>query len=313
MKIRKHRLFIILLGLSISMFYTKVQSQDLEPRILSSLPTGTNVLLMSYGYSRGDILLDQSAPIEDLDAKLNNIVGGYVRSFSLFKKLTKFDVIVPYSFAEFNALVTERDTIVTRNGFGDPLFRISMILIGSPALNPKEYMQHEQKKFKLGAFFRFKAPLGHYDSSKLINLGSNRWSFKTGIAGSYTFNKKLVFEAHFNSWFYTENKDFFGGNTSSQDPVYGVQLHSGYIFKPGLWVAGSIGRTFGGQTSINGVEQDTKLENGRFGLTFAYRVAKQHSLKAVYTNGFVTRSGSDFNTLLLAYQYIWMKKPKPVK
>ncbi len=298
----------IVLWLIVSLFYSAVQSQDLEPRILSSIPTGTNVALLSYGYSRGDILLDQSAPVEDLDAKLNNIVGGYVKTFSLFKKLTKFDVIVPYSFAKFNALVTQRDTTVTRNGFGDPLFRVSMILIGSPALNPKEFVKHEQKKFKLGMFFRLKVPLGNYDSSKLINLGSNRWAFKTGVAGSYTFNKKLVFEAHFVSWFYTNNNNFFGGNTSSQDPVYGVQLHSGYVFKPGIWVAGSIGKSFGGQTAINEVEQDVKIENSRFGLTFAYKVARQHSLKAVYTNGFVTRSGTDFNTVLLAYQFIWFDK-----
>jgi len=298
----------ILLSLSACLFVVNSKAQDLEPRILSSIPTGTNIFIASYGYSSGNILLDNSAPIEDLDAELHNAIFAYARSFKLFNKLTKFDVVVPYSFAEFNAILNQIDTSTTRNGFGDPLFRISMLLMGSPPLKPSEFIKHDHAKFKLGAFLRFKVPVGQYKPEKLINLGSNRWAFKTGVAGSYTLNKRIVFEGHLNSWFFTKNTNFFGGKSSYQEPIYGAQIHAGYIFKSGVWIAGSLGKTYGGKVEINGVEQNIDQNNSRFGLTFAYRIAKKHSLKGVYTNGLTTRAGSDFNTFLLAYQHVWFDK-----
>ena len=191
----------ILLTLSAWMFVVNSTAQDLEPRILASIPTGTNILIAGYGYSSGNILLDNSAPIKDLNAELNNAIVAYARSFKLFNKLTKIDVVVPYSFAEFNATLNQIDTSTTRNGFGDPIFRISMLLVGSPPLKPSEFIKHDHDNFKLGVFLRLKVPVGQYNPDKLINLGSNRWAFKTGVAGSYTLNKKLVFEGHLNMHF----------------------------------------------------------------------------------------------------------------
>lgn len=295
----------ILLSISVCLYAVNSKAQDLEPRILASIPTGTNIAIVSYGHSSGNILLDKSVPVEDLSAELNNAVFGYVHSFKLFNKLTKFDVIAPYSFAKFKGVVNEIDSSTTKNGFGDPLLRVSMLLVGSPPLEPSEFIKHDHTSFKLGVFFRVRVPLGQYNPDKLINLGTNRWGFKTGVAGSYTIRKKLIFEAHLNSWFFTKNNDFFGGNTSKQKPIYGIQFHTGYILNPKIWFAASIGKFYGGNVEINGNEQDVEQNNGRYGLVFAYRLSRRHSLKGAYTNGFITRAGTDFNTLLLAYQYIW--------
>ncbi len=87
-----------------------------------------------------------------------------------------------------------------------------------------------------------------------------------------------------------------------------MQLHATYIFKPGVWLAISTGKTFGGKTELNGIEQDVTQNNSRFGLAFAYRINKNKALKIAYTNGFITRNGADFNTLILAYQFMWFDK-----
>ena len=73
------------------------------------------------------------------------------------------------------------------------------------------------------------------------------------------------------------------------------------------------GRIHTNGIEINNVEQDIDVDNSRFGLTFAYRVFKGHSLKAAYTDGFSTRAGTDFNTFLLAYQFLWFDKNKSSK
>jgi len=304
----KNRIIGILFIVHVLLIHKNVQSQDLEPGFLSVMPMGGNFAIASYIYSAGNILLDNTLPIEDLNAKLNNSGIGYVRSFKMFNRLAKFDVVMPFSLGKYNALAEGEEISVTRNGFGDPSFRISLIIIGVKPLKPKEYFKEEPKNFKLGIVFRFKAPIGNYDSEKLLNTGTNRWTFRTGIAGSYTFRKKIVLEGHLNSWFFTENSEFFGENTSKQKALFGSQLHITYIFKPGVWAALSTGRTFGGNTVMNGIEQDVTQNNTRFGLAFGYRLNRNNGLKVAFTNGFITRGGADFTTFVLAYQFMWFDK-----
>ena len=257
------------------------KAQDLEPRFLSALPTGGNFAIASYGYSRGNILVDNSLPIEDLNARLNNFVLGYARSFKLFNRLTKFDVVIPYSFGKFDGIVSSIDSTTTRNGLADPLIRISMILVGTKPLKPAEYFKHEPKKFKLGLSLRIRPPLGQYDPTKFINLGANRWAFKTALAASYTIKKKLTFEGHLITWFFTDNKSFYNGNTIAQKPLIAAHLHISYVFKPGIWLAISAGTSGLGETIINDVEQDDLQRNTRFGAAFAYRINNHNALVGI--------------------------------
>lgn len=300
--------FIILFTLIT--FYTCVplSAQDLEPRLLSAIPTGGNFAIASYGYSKGNILLDNSLPIEDLTATMNSFVAAYARSFSLFHKLAKFDLVIPYAFGEFEGLLSSIDTSTSRNGFGDPLVRISMLLIGAPPLGLADFAKHKQEKFNLGVFARIRAPLGQYDPTLLLNLGTNRWGIQLGLAGSYRFGEKIILEGHINSWFFTENDAFFDGNTLKQKPLVNLQMHLAYVFKPGIWVALSAGANGRGETILNGEPKNDQGKGARYGGFFAYRLSRHSALKAAVTSGLSTRYGSDFTTVLLAYQFIWFDK-----
>lgn len=303
----EHRLGFFLLCVFVLLIQNRTLSQDLEPGFISAIPIGSNIGIVSYGYSQGEILLDNTLPIEDLNSKMSIIGLGYFRSFKLFNRLAKFDVVVPYAIGDYEALVEGEEASTTKNGFGDPLLRVSMILIGVDPLKPQDFFKEEQKDFKLGISLRAKIPLGQYEPEKFINLGGNRWAMKAAVAGSYTIKEKLVFESHFTTWFFGDNNEFFGDVVSKQDPLFGLQVHATYIFKPGVWLAASLGGVRGGTTKINGLEQ-TRLKNNRYGLAFAYRLNNKNSLKAAYTNGLFTLSGADFNTYLIAYQFLWFDK-----
>jgi len=291
-----------------SLISIPVHSQDLEPRLMSPLPVGGNFVVASYGYSAGNILLDNALPIEDLEASLNNLVVAYARSFSLFRRLAKVDAILPYSLGKFEGEVDGIDSSTFRSGFGDPLLRLSINLVGSKAMKPGEYVLNEQKRFNLGAFIRIRPPAGQYDPTKLVNLGANRWATKVGIAGSYTFGSRVVVEGHMNSWFFSENSTFFNGNSLKQKPLLSVQIHTAYIFKPGIWLAASLGRSFLGETIVNGVEKDDLQNSSRFGAVFALKLNKNNALKLALTSGISTRYGADFTSLIIAYQLMWFDK-----
>lgn len=294
---------VIALALS---FGTKAQS--FEPRSLSAIPTGGNFAIASYGYSSGNILLDNSLPITDLNASMNSLVLAYARSFKLFSRLAKFDVVAPYSFATFNGKVSGVDSSTTRTGFGDPMFRLSVVLIGSKAMNMEEFIKTENKKFNLGTFIRVRPPLGQYEPTKLINLGANRWTTRLGVAASYTFNKKIVLEGQFNTWLFTTNNEFYNGNTIKQKPLMSSQIHIAYIFKPGIWVAASVGRKYLGETILNGVDKDDLQNSSRYGAMFAYRLNRHNAIKLGFSSGISTRYGANFTSVLAAYQFIWFDK-----
>ncbi len=306
-KIFKIKLNILALGLIGVLFVTPLQAQDLEPRFLSSVPLKTNFAGTAYGYSSGDILLN-AQEVENLNAKLNSVIGFYGRSFKMFNKPAKFDIVSTYSFGNLNALVSKVDTTVYKNGLHDPSIRLSMIFIGEEALNLQEFIKREKKKFKLGAALKVKAPLGQYDDTKLINMGANRWGFQVKVAGSYLVSKKIVLELHVDSWFFTENTSFNNGNSLSQKPLFSSQLHIAYIFNPKLWVSASVGQVAYGETSINNIGQDNYQKNSKYGITTSYRLNKLGSLKFVVTNGIYTAGGADFTTYLFAYSFIWFDK-----
>ncbi|MCF6306883.1 MAG: transporter [Flavobacteriaceae bacterium] len=267
----------------------------------------TNYSGIVYGYSSGDILLN-SQEIEGLNAKLNSVAVFYGHSFKILNKPAKYDVVLPYAFGKLNALVSQVDTTAYKNGFIDPSIRVSVILIGDQALNLKEFAQRDVKKFKLGAAFKVKAPLGRYDETKLINLGANRWAFQLKVAASYQPTKKIILELHIDSWFFTENSSFYNGNKLTQKPFFTTQLHMAYLFNPKFWISGSIGQVALGETSINGIEQDNNQENSRYGFTASYKIGKLGSFKFALTNGLYTGSGANFTTTLLGYSFVWFGK-----
>ena len=52
--------------------FTNSVAQELEPRTYNNTPTGVNIVALAYAYSSGNVLLDPTLPVEDLDGKLCN-------------------------------------------------------------------------------------------------------------------------------------------------------------------------------------------------------------------------------------------------
>ncbi len=303
MKLKNY--FLLILS---SLCFHASYSQDLEPRSLSSIPTSGNFIVASYGSSQGNILVDNTLPIEDLESSINSAIFGYARSFKFLNKLSKFDAITSYSFGSFEGVVSSVDSSTSRNGFGDPMLRFSMILVGDEVVSPSEFAGREKKKFKLGISFRVKVPLGQYSPDKLLNLGMNRWAFKAGVSASYSFWQKLIVEGGINSWFFTKNKDFYGGNEIYQKPLLSFQLHTTYLINPNLWAAVSLGRSTLGETVLNNVGNNDSQNNSRMGVAIAYRLDKSNSIKFALTSGVTTRYGADYTSILVVYQFMWFDK-----
>src|SRR6266481_2821102 len=165
--------------------------------------------------------------------------------------------------------------------------------LATRAPSMKEYRSYRQNVI-IGASFQVTAPFSQYDTSKAVNIGTNRWSFKPGLGISKAIGK-FKLELSTGVTFFTNNNDFFGGNTLEQEPIYSVQAHVSYDFGRGVW-AGVDGTYYlGARTTINGTSENNMQENSRVGATFALPVNKHHSIKFYVSTGLSTRTGSNFH------------------
>jgi len=280
-----------------------VRAQDLEPRAYSNSPTGLNFLIAGYGYATGSVLTDPSLPLENVTNDAHFGILAYARSLNVFGKSARVDVVVPFGslFAKGLVFGVPHERFVV--GFGDPAFRFSINFIGAPALTAAEFKNYRQDLI-LGASLRVVVPLGQYDDTKLVNIGTNRFSVKAEIGGSKAFGPWTV-EATPAITVYTDNGDFFGGHTREQAPIYSIQTGVSFTFKPSCWLALNAGYFVGARSTVDGVENNDQQEGPRFGLTFAYPVNRYNSVKFYGTTGLNADRHHDFDAVGIAWQYRW--------
>jgi hypothetical protein len=279
------------------------RAQEAEPRSYSNTPIGVNFLIAGYAYSEGKIAFDPDTAIANAGFNSNTGAFAYVRSFDLGGQSAKFDALVPVSSFSAQALVNGQPAERQMSGMGDPRFRLSVNLFGAPALSAEDFASYKQDVI-VGVSMQVSAPLGQYDDSKLLNLGSNRWSFKPELGISKAWGP-WTFEFAPSVTIFTDNKDFFGGNTFSQAPIYAVQGHILYNFESGIWMALDGIYFAGGHTALNGVKSDNEQANTRAGFTLALPVDRNNSLKLSASTGITTRTGSGFSAVGVAWQYRW--------
>jgi hypothetical protein len=156
----------------------------------------------------------------------------------------------------------------------------------------------------VGVSLQITAPLGQYDPDRLVNLGTNRWTFKP----EFGFSKKLgrwILEGTGGANLYTDNDDFFGGQHRSQAPIYSAQGHVIYIWPRGTWAALDATYYTGGRSTVDGVEGDDLQRNWRTGLTLALPVNRRNSIKLYVSQGVYTRVGDDFVLGGVGWQHRW--------
>jgi Putative MetA-pathway of phenol degradation len=280
-------------------------AQELEPRAYSPSPVGTNFLLAGYARSSGDVVVDASLPFSDIDAQLNFGTLAYGHTFGVLGRAANMLIVAPCVWGDVSGNVNEEARSISRSGLGDPRLRLSVNLLGGPALTPAEFAVRKPAT-TLGASLTVVPPLGEYYPEKLINLGANRWAFKPELGLSVPVGRWSL-DAYAGVWLFGDNDEFFGGVRREQDPIGALQFHASYTFRPRLWVAFDSTWYAGGRSTVNGVEKSDRQENTRIGLTLSLPMGNRQSIKLTWSDGATTRVGGDFSTFGVAWQYAWLR------
>ena len=309
MKLEGHsvlRLWPILAALGLmQLFVAAAGAQDLEPRAYSSSLVGTSFAGVGFGRSSGDISFDPTLPITNAHATLYSPALGVGQTFGVFGRQALFTAALPYAWGTATGDVGNQQQSVYRSGLADVKARLSVNLLGSPAMSVREFAKRSHRSFILGTSLSITAPSGQYGSTKLINIGTNRWSFKPELGVSYPV-KKFDLDLYASGMFFTENRNFYTGQSiRAQAPLIAIQSHVSYTMRPRLWLAFDGTWYGGGASTVDGGTPSERQSNSRLGTTISLPLKKQQSLKVNYSSGVSGNIGSKFTTIAVGWQYVW--------
>src|SRR5580704_279229 len=246
-----------------------LKAQDLSPRAYVITPVHSNAVTLTYSYFSGSVLFNGVAPITGATGTYSVPAFTYYHSFGMFGRSSNLNIAIPYGIGTFQGEVGGVGQQIYRSGLLDTTFRLSVNLMGGPAMQAREYAKWNQKTL-LGVSLKVVAPTGQYDPNKLINWGSNRWAFKPEFGYSRR-RGHVVIDAYGGVWLYTANQRYYsptGPQPQSEKPIGSFEGHLSYDLKPRLWFSLDGNFWFGGITSLSGIENlATRQTSSRIGVT----------------------------------------------
>src|SRR5271170_3151340 len=156
-------------------------AQELEPRAYVATPVGMTFLTLSDTQASGSAVFDATSPFSNIHASFYEAAVSVGQVFALAGRQSSLLVALPYARGDVTGDVGGNQERVDRSGLGDADLRFSMLLFGGPALKPAAFASKPEQTI-VGISVTAVAPTGQYDSTKLINIGTNRWAVKPEIA-----------------------------------------------------------------------------------------------------------------------------------
>lgn len=283
-------------------------SQELEPRRWSHLPIGKNFVGAGYAYTEADIFFDPVLRIENAEMEMHTWAIRYIRTFELFEKSARIGFVQGFQEGRWTGLLDGVPRSTKRSGLSDSLLRFAINLYGAPPLEDKEFAAYRAKvhvETIVGTALVVQLPTGDYMEDKLINLGTNRFTFRPQL-GVVHNRGKWSMELTGSAWIYTDNDEFVNVNRLENDPLYTIQAHLTYTFRPGFWAAAGFGYGYDGESILNGVERNDRKGNLVWALSVGHPITRWLGVKFAYIGTRTQESvGQDTDSIALSFSVFW--------
>ena len=290
----------------LAFFYPDGQAsaQFNDARAYDNTPVGVSQLELDYTYVRSNASLDPSLAIAGANLNLNQGTIGYTRYFGMFHRLAWVEAAVP--LAGLGGSIPNTNVRGSISGAGDSSYQLAILLKGAPALNIQQFASYKPATC-LGLSLTISAPTGLYNSNKILNLGSDRWSFKPEIALSHPFgpDQKWEFDAYGNATFYTDNTSYHGNGILRQEALPGLEGHVSYSFNDKVWLSLDTRSSFRATTDVDGVSQNNAQQNLIVGSELSISLSPQNSLMFVFAQAIVHQNGPTATGFSIKYEYTW--------
>jgi len=174
-----------------------------------------------------------------------------------------FSLVLPYALIDTSAGPFRAST----NGFSDVGFLWQMNIFGGPALTREQFQFFIPQTFS-SFHLLVTTPLGTYNPTSPINPSANRWMISPTVNFSYTPDQGWTWiETYVSGRIFSDNRNYLvnGAQTLSQKPILRLEEHLSRNVTDQLWLSLDAYYNLGGETSIDGVEQNNMANTLRIG------------------------------------------------
>ena len=281
------RFFILLpLGILLAIASAQAAVNDVLPADYFPLATGTSTIAVyafdrqSQGpYSKGAKLIDGNLDTQIAVLRASHFIMVADMPVSLITAL-------PWSQNSVDPTPLAGAIGKEANGFGD-------LRLGATGW----LLANRESGEYFGVSGLLFLPTGGYNSRQVLNVGENRYKFTLNAGWIRPLGNSFILEVLPEAAWFGDNTDYAGGQKLTQKPSYALTSYLRYRASQN-WQF-HLGAQFnsGGETQINGIDQNNPPDNNRAMLGTTYqtddklnqwilRVARDTSVK----NGFMTTS-----------------------
>ena len=182
-------------------------------------------------------------------------------------------LVLPYALIDTSAGPFRAST----NGVSDVGFLWQMNIFGGPALTREQFQSFVPQTFS-SFHLLVTTPLGTYQPNSPINPSANRWMISPTVNFSYTPDQgRSWIETYVSGRFFTDNRNYLvnGAQTLSQKPLLRLEEHLSRNVTDALWLSADAYYNLGGETSVDGIDQDNMANTLRIGTGMGLRLARR--------------------------------------
>lgn len=300
----RKRLVIVVLMLSVDGFPAQLRGQFSDPRTYDNSPVGVNQVELDYAFAHSDTSIDNSLIVAGAKLHLNQGSINYTHYFGFLHRMGWAEASLP--IAGLGGSITGTDISGSTTGTGDSEYQVALLLRGGPALSVAQFAQFKPTS-TVGVSLSVTAPTGQYDPTKVLNLGSDRWSFKPEFAYSLPFGtgQRWELNAYGNIYFYTDNTSYRGTEILRQQALPGFEGHISYSFKDNVWASLDTRYSFRGDTFLNGVSQNDGQQNFLLGAEISMSLNPRNTLIVEVGKALAHVNGPSVGGFGVKYDYTW--------
>lgn len=281
-----------------------VSAQDVEPRRWTPMPVGTNIIGAGLAHTDGEIYADPVLRITDGKVASRTFVLSYLHAFDLLGRSARIDVYLPQREVRWRGLLDGEVRSVGRTGPADPRLRLSVNLLGGPALDGpalRAYAASHPVNTVIGAALGVTLPMGEYFKDKLLNIGENRFVIRPELGVVQTWGPWSA-ELTGSAYLFTDNDAFRGHHRRTQDPLYSLQTHLVRNFAAGWWGSLSAEYADGGESRVDGIRKHDRRGDLLYGVSLGLALDRQSSVKVAYVGSRTQEAiGADTENLVISY------------
>jgi len=268
------------------------------------LPGGTNLFAAYFNHVTANKLYKDGTKVgDDFNQTVNVGLLRYVHYVNAGNALVGDggftidpQVIVPFMNLDLSGAYQSINNgqEFSTTGLGDPMVLATFWFINDP-----------KNKFWVGFTPWLTLPIGQYNKNRLASPGGNRWVVKPEIGMVKGIGDKAYLDLILGGEFYTENDKYMGDNKLEQDPTLQAEMHLSYDITKAWAISLDYFYTNGGETQVNGINQNDAQSNHGLGLTMGFMIGGNNQLLVSYRDDFSVKSGAGANTFGVRWAYIF--------